>query len=224
MKKTKNQNRTGQKTSGGTSPKTKTSSTVLSKFCPSSFTFPPPFFLSALLTPQLSPCSPFSFSPRRLVFVLGTSASGVSRQPVGRPALAPAVPGAARLSAQPHRGQTQRGGSGPRAVQHPAGRSRCTALTCEDVDAALTCGKILLFLYFYMQLSIGADPQRTKRNFHGCLENLLYNGLNMLESAKMGHSHQVALVVSIYSRKTSPRSHDLWSWTASSGSLEMTAL
>lgn len=81
--------------------------------------------------------------------------------------------------------------------------------------------KNFVVFVFYMQLSIGADPQRTKRNFRGCLENLLYNGLNMLESAKIGHSHQVALVVSIYSRKTLPRSHDLWSWIAGSGSLEM---
>ncbi|XP_075878371.1 contactin-associated protein-like 4 [Nelusetta ayraudi] len=44
------------------------------------------------------------------------------------------------------------------------------------------------------QLSIGADPQKTKRNFRGCLENLLYNGLNMLESAKSDSGNQVTLV------------------------------
>lgn len=58
-----------------------------------------------------------------------------------------------------------------------------------------------LVCFFHVQLSVGADPQKTKRNFRGCLENLLYNGLNMLESAKSDSGNQVTLVVSIYERE-----------------------
>ncbi|XP_029905626.1 contactin-associated protein-like 4 [Myripristis murdjan] len=47
------------------------------------------------------------------------------------------------------------------------------------------------------QLSLGAVQShgflKPKRNFHGCLENLLYNGLNLIDLAKK-NDHQVAVV------------------------------
>ena len=64
------------------------------------------------------------------------------------------------------------------------------------------------FLYIYhmccflVQLSLGAvqshglqKPILSNRNFHGCLENLLYNDLNLLYLAKR-NNHQVSAVVS----------------------------
>lgn len=72
-------------------------------------------------------CTVSSLAPRRLL-VLGSPAGGVSRQPVGRPALAPPVAGATPLSARLLGGQTRRGGSGPLRVQHPAGGSDCAAV------------------------------------------------------------------------------------------------
>lgn len=80
------------------------------------------------------------------------------------------------------------------------------------------------FVFFHVQLSVGADPQKTKRNFRGCLENLLYNGLNMLESAKSDSGNQVTLVVSIYERESLPRSRELLSIIASCGSVETTSV
>uniref|UniRef100_A0A3B4ZJD8 Contactin-associated protein-like 4 n=1 Tax=Stegastes partitus TaxID=144197 RepID=A0A3B4ZJD8_9TELE len=54
------------------------------------------------------------------------------------------------------------------------------------------------------QLSVGAvqgfSSQKSlvsKRNFHGCMENLLYNGHNMIELAKNG-DHQVTVLVSYF--------------------------
>ncbi|XP_042285644.1 contactin-associated protein-like 4 [Thunnus maccoyii] len=45
------------------------------------------------------------------------------------------------------------------------------------------------------QLSVGVvqKPVLSKRNFHGCLENLLYNGLNLIEVAKH-NGHQVTVM------------------------------
>ncbi|XP_071773431.2 contactin-associated protein-like 4 [Centroberyx gerrardi] len=50
------------------------------------------------------------------------------------------------------------------------------------------------------QLSLGAvqshgfqKPVLSKRNFHGCLENLIYNGLNLIDLAKQ-NDHQVTVV------------------------------
>ena len=52
-----------------------------------------------------------------------------------------------------------------------------------------------------MQLSIGDvqdfGSQKPKRSFHGCLENLLYNSLNLIELAK-NNDHQVTAVVSTF--------------------------
>lgn len=52
------------------------------------------------------------------------------------------------------------------------------------------------------QLSVGAvqghglqKPILSNRNFHGCLENLLYNDLSLINLAKQSN-HQVAVVVS----------------------------
>lgn len=56
--------------------------------------------------------------------------------------------------------------------------------------------------YIFVQLSLGAvqshglqKPILSNRNFHGCLENLLYNDLNLLYLAKK-NNHQVSAVVS----------------------------
>ena len=51
-----------------------------------------------------------------------------------------------------------------------------------------------------IQLRVGAvqisqKPEVSKRNFHGCLENLLYNELNLMELAKHQDPH-VTVVVS----------------------------
>lgn len=60
----------------------------------------------------------------------------------------------------------------------------------------------LCIFFAPVQLSVGAvqdlgsqKPVVSKRNFHGCLENLLYNGLNLIELAKH-KDHQVTVVVS----------------------------
>lgn len=56
--------------------------------------------------------------------------------------------------------------------------------------------------FIHMQLSVGTGqslgPQTSGdsgRNFHGCLENLLYNGHNLIELVRL-KSHQAAAVVS----------------------------
>lgn len=50
-----------------------------------------------------------------------------------------------------------------------------------------------------IQLSVGAVHSQklavSKKNFHGCLENLLYNGLNLIELAK-NKDNQVTVMVS----------------------------
>ena len=58
-----------------------------------------------------------------------------------------------------------------------------------------------------VQLSVGAalslDSQKPlvpRRNFQGCLENLLYNNLNLIERAKH-NDQQVTLMVSSSSRE-----------------------
>lgn len=55
-----------------------------------------------------------------------------------------------------------------------------------------------------MQLTVAAvqshglqKPILSNRNFHGCLENLLYSDINLIDLAKHGSS-QVAIVVSHY--------------------------
>uniref|UniRef100_A0A8B9JYK2 Contactin associated protein like 3 n=1 Tax=Astyanax mexicanus TaxID=7994 RepID=A0A8B9JYK2_ASTMX len=49
------------------------------------------------------------------------------------------------------------------------------------------CLKLLLFFHkisFGGVSAVGAQRDHSKRNFHGCLENLLYNGVNVVELAK----------------------------------------
>lgn len=55
-----------------------------------------------------------------------------------------------------------------------------------------------------VKLSLGAvqthglqKPVLSSRNFHGCLENLIYNGLNLIDLAKK-NNHQVSVMVSAY--------------------------
>lgn len=53
-----------------------------------------------------------------------------------------------------------------------------------------------------VKLSLGAvqshglqKPVLSSRNFHGCLENLIYNDLNLIDLAKK-NNHQVSVMVS----------------------------
>lgn len=66
--------------------------------------------------------------------------------------------------------------------------------------------KILIFIYcnfgFIVKLSLGAvqnhglqKPVLSSRNFYGCLENLIYNDLNLMDLAKK-NNHQVSVMVS----------------------------
>lgn len=57
-------------------------------------------------------------------------------------------------------------------------------------------------MFLSIQLKVGAvqgvgsqKPFNSKKNFHGCLENVLFNGLNLIELAKL-KDHKVTLVVS----------------------------
>lgn len=59
-----------------------------------------------------------------------------------------------------------------------------------------------LYVFVYIQLSVGAvqslgsqKPVDSTRNFYGCLENLLYNGRNLIELVKH-KDHQVSVMVS----------------------------
>lgn len=54
-----------------------------------------------------------------------------------------------------------------------------------------------LSVLFSSQLNVGAiqESQKPKRGFHGCLENLLYNNLNLIELAKR-RAPQVSMLVS----------------------------
>lgn len=47
----------------------------------------------------------------------------------------------------------------------------------------------------FIQLSVGAGESLGPQNFHGCLENLLYNGHSLIELAKE-KSQRVAVAVS----------------------------
>ncbi|MEQ2310239.1 hypothetical protein AMECASPLE_006889 [Ameca splendens] len=50
----------------------------------------------------------------------------------------------------------------------------------------------------YDQMTVGADQNRSSRNlnrnFHGCLENLVYNGLNLIELAKQKDQRVTVMV------------------------------
>lgn len=58
-----------------------------------------------------------------------------------------------------------------------------------------------LFIFFTMKLSFGGIPVPSKpgtflkKNFHGCIENLYYNGVNIIDLAKR-RKHQIYSVVS----------------------------
>lgn len=53
-------------------------------------------------------------------------------------------------------------------------------------------------IFVTIQLSVGAyqdlSSRSPKRSFHGCLENLMYNNLNLIELAKLS-DHQVTVMV-----------------------------
>lgn len=58
--------------------------------------------------------------------------------------------------------------------------------------------------FLIVKLSLGAvqthglqKPVLSSKNFHGCLENLIYNDLNLIELAKK-NNHQVSVMVSAY--------------------------
>lgn len=57
-------------------------------------------------------------------------------------------------------------------------------------------------IFLFVKLSLGAvqahglqEPILSSRNFHGCLENLIYNDLNLIDLAK-NNNHQVSVLVS----------------------------
>lgn len=63
---------------------------------------------------------------------------------------------------------------------------------------------IVIVLCLIVKLSLGAvqshrlqEPVLSSRNFYGCLENLIYNDLNLIELAKK-NNHQVSIMVSGY--------------------------
>lgn len=72
-----------------------------------------------------------------------------------------------------------------------------------------------MFIFFVLQplqLSLGAvqghglqKPILSNRNFHGCLENLLFNGVNVIDLAKQNNP-QVSVMVSCCVR-ASPAAH-----------------
>uniref|UniRef100_A0A8C6NNF0 Contactin associated protein like 3 n=1 Tax=Nothobranchius furzeri TaxID=105023 RepID=A0A8C6NNF0_NOTFU len=68
------------------------------------------------------------------------------------------------------------------AVEH---RSNHLNLTVDKstmrVDLEFLLADVVLVVF--LQMHVGAD-QSSNRNFHGCLENLVYNGLNLVELAK----------------------------------------
>lgn len=68
------------------------------------------------------------------------------------------------------------------------------------VEKKHACHDVVCVL-FPLKLSVGTlrDPGsvKPKANFHGCLENLLHNGLNLIELAKR-NDHQVEPVVSAF--------------------------
>ncbi|MEQ2281709.1 hypothetical protein AMECASPLE_033171 [Ameca splendens] len=89
------------------------------------------------------------------------------------------------------------------------------------------------------ELSVGAvpgldthKPFHSRRNFHGCLENLLFNGLNLIELAKL-KDHKVTLLgnvtfacaetVSVAVTFPGPQSFLQFPWTtlSSSGSMSI---
>ena len=57
------------------------------------------------------------------------------------------------------------------------------------------------FFFFFIKLSFGGIPVPgkpgtfLKKNFHGCIENLYYNGINVIDLAKR-RKHQIYTVVS----------------------------
>lgn len=58
--------------------------------------------------------------------------------------------------------------------------------------------------WLIVKLSVGAvqthglqKPVLSSRNFYGCLENLIYNDLNLIDLAKK-NNHQVSVMVGFY--------------------------
>jgi len=137
--------------------------------------------------------------------------------------MAPVGGGAARRSPQPHGGPTHGEGSDPRGV-HPLGRGaggtththththpRSPTTKCSKMAPE---GGVFIFLPSLRtvspsQLSVGVGPGFRKpvvsqRDFHGCLENLRYDGLHLIRLAK-DKDPQVAVRVRRAQRGT-PRS------------------
>lgn len=143
--------------------------------------------------------------------------SGFPRQPFGRPALASFVSGAPRFSLQPDRGQAHGEGSNPCRAEplgHPTGgNSKQISDTFLFHREALRPGRphthtgveciLCALCVSSAQLSVGRvqslDSQKPKAvakgDFHGCLENLVYNGLNLIELVK-NKDRQVTVMVS----------------------------
>ena len=158
------------------------------------------------MSPSLSQQSPFLIVIicSRQDVVLWTAASRLSGQPVRRSTLAPFICGATQLPPEPHRGQTHREDPAPRRVQplgHRAGGLTHRAANISHILYISLTVRACLFPA-QLQLSVGAvqsfgsrKPGVSKRNFHGCLENLLYNGHHLIKLVKH-KDHQVTAVVS----------------------------
>uniref|UniRef100_A0A8B9K2X8 Contactin associated protein like 3 n=1 Tax=Astyanax mexicanus TaxID=7994 RepID=A0A8B9K2X8_ASTMX len=64
-----------------------------------------------------------------------------------------------------------------------------TSRLCSSLAGTKLCSFMSLLLFFHKisfggVSAVGAQRDHSKRNFHGCLENLLYNGVNVVELAK----------------------------------------
>lgn len=127
--------------------------------------------------------------------VLGTAAPRLSGQPAGRPALAPPADGVEQLAPEPHHGQTHGNASAPRRVG-PPDLLPGGGIGTPAADEPRRRGSKLTVV-FPSQLNVGLiqESQKPNGSFRGCLENLLYNNLNLIELAKR-RAHQVSTVVS----------------------------
>lgn len=70
------------------------------------------------------------------------------------------------------------------------------------------------FFFVIVKLSLGAvqtqglqKPVLPSRNFHGCLENLIYNDLNLIDLVQK-KNHQVSVMVSADALASVERCHD----------------
>lgn len=99
-------------------------------------------------------------------------------------------------------------------LTHTIKSRECTSLTFSFFSELVTKS----WFWFFpptMQLSFGGIPVPSKpgtflkKNFHGCIENLYYNGVNIIDLAKR-RKHQIYTVVSPLSLLPG----GLWNWVS----------